>query len=182
MPLAHVSLPALAGAFLVLGSTSWGGVYASLARVEKELVERRRWLDSAELDRLIPVAALVPGPTFVALAGLIGYRLRGWVGAGLAVAALLAPAVALVLALAALVPAAAMTGALARVQRWVAIAVAGILLGAARRQKAKGRAPAGTLLTAAVTVALVAGLQPLLAVALGLGAGAWLVRREEADR
>jgi chromate transporter len=67
--------------FLKLGSFAFGGVYAMLSFLERELVERRRWLTSDELAESVVLGQVMPGPPIVNTGVLVGYRLRGVRGA-----------------------------------------------------------------------------------------------------
>jgi chromate transporter len=73
----RVSSPALAIAFLKLGTVAFGGPAAHIALMEEEFVRRRQWLTQQEfLDRL-GAANLIPGPGSTEMAVCIGYTKRG---------------------------------------------------------------------------------------------------------
>jgi len=78
------SLREIASAFLRLGFTAFGGPAAHVALMERELVDKRRWLTREELVELYGAASLIPGPNSTELAIHIGYRRAG--AAGLLVA------------------------------------------------------------------------------------------------
>lgn len=84
-------------AFTLLALQGFGGV---LAVVQRELVEKRQWLTSAQFVEDWAVAQILPGPNVVNLAMMIGGRYYGLSGAVSALAGmLLAPTiVALVMA------------------------------------------------------------------------------------
>lgn len=89
------SLRELAGLFLRLGATAFGGPAAHIALMRREVVERRGWLtDTAFLD-LVGAANLIPGPTSTELAIHIGYERRRWAGLVVAGLAFILPAVAI---------------------------------------------------------------------------------------
>lgn len=97
----RVSLPALAAAFLKLGTIAFGGPAAHIALMEEEFVRRRQWLTQEEfLDRL-GAANLIPGPGSTEMAIYIGYTKRGWPGLIVAGSCFIIPAAILVSALAA---------------------------------------------------------------------------------
>jgi chromate transporter len=97
----RVSLPALAAAFLKLGTIAFGGPAAHIALMEEEFVRRRQWLTQQEfLDRL-GAANLIPGPGSTEMAIYIGYTKRGWPGLIVAGCCFIIPAAVLVSALAA---------------------------------------------------------------------------------
>lgn len=176
-----VSLTALATSFLKLGATVFGGMWASTRQLEEEMVRRRGWITQDDLRLFLVLATFMPSPKFIGLAGLVGFRLRGWPGSVIAVGCLLLPASLLVMMTAALVHPDLLAGALAPLRRTVGIAVVGILLANAWRQlETRGLPPArlamGIGLAAAVATAIGSGL-PLLAVSTaGLAVGWALLR------
>src|SRR5688500_16137564 len=88
--------------FLTLGATAFGGPAAHIAVMQRELVERRRWIDQRDFLDLLAVANLIPGPTSTELAMHIGRRRGGWPGLIVAGVAFILPAALMVGALAAL--------------------------------------------------------------------------------
>ncbi len=78
----------LAGLFLRLGTTAFGGPAAHIALMQDEVVRRRGWLTRAAFLDLLGAAHLIPGPNSTELAIRIGHRRGG--RRGLVVAALFA--------------------------------------------------------------------------------------------
>jgi chromate transporter len=70
----------LAGLFLRLGLTAFGGPAAHIAMMHAEVVERRKWLSQGEFLDLLAVTNLIPGPNSTELAIHIGYRQAGMKG------------------------------------------------------------------------------------------------------
>lgn len=97
-PTEPTSLGELARLFLWLGTTSFGGPAAHIARMEEEVVRRRRWLTPAAFLDLLGAVNLIPGPNSTELAIHIGHVRAGWRGLLVAGACFIAPAVAMVLA------------------------------------------------------------------------------------
>jgi chromate transporter len=93
------SLPELFVAFTVLALQGFGGV---LAVVQRELVERKRWLSQDEFIEDWAVAQIMPGPNVVNLSMMIGARYFGLRGALTALAGMLAVPLVLILLLAVL--------------------------------------------------------------------------------
>lgn len=96
------SLAAMAVTFLKIGTFGFGGPYALLAFLEKEVVSGRGWLTAEDFAESAAVGAVTPGPIFFSAAVHVGYRLRGLAGATLAAVTSLAPAFALAVVFAAL--------------------------------------------------------------------------------
>lgn len=96
----RVPLPTVAGVFLRLGATSFGGPAAHIALMEEECVRRRGWITHDEFLDLISAANLIPGPNSTEVAIHVGHRVAGWPGLIVAGAAFILPAFLIVLALA----------------------------------------------------------------------------------
>ena len=91
------SLSDLFISFTLLALQGFGGV---LAVVQRELVEKKRWMTREEFVEEWAVAQIMPGPNVVNLALMIGGRYFGLRGALVAVAGMLAVPLLVVLALA----------------------------------------------------------------------------------
>lgn len=96
-PAAPRSLTDLFVSFSVLALQGFGGV---LAVVQRELVEKKRWMTREEFVEEWAVAQLMPGPNVVNLSIMLGGRHFGWRGALAALAGMLTFPLLVVLALA----------------------------------------------------------------------------------
>ncbi|MCH7748404.1 MAG: chromate efflux transporter [Acidobacteria bacterium] len=74
------SLGELAGLFLRLGVTAFGGPAAHIGMLRDEVVERRRWLRDAEFLDLLAATNLIPGPNSTEMAIHVGYKRGGLPG------------------------------------------------------------------------------------------------------
>lgn len=102
IPLARpqpASLSDLFVSFTLLALQGFGGV---LAVVQRELVERKRWLTHEEFVEEWAVAQIMPGPNVVNLSLMVGGRYFGLPGALAALAGMLAIPLVIVLLLAVL--------------------------------------------------------------------------------
>jgi chromate transporter len=97
---ARVPLRTLAGVFLRLGATSFGGPAAHIALMEDECVRRRGWLTQAEFLDLVGATNLIPGPNSTEMAIHIGHRVAGWPGLVVSGVCFITPAALIVGALA----------------------------------------------------------------------------------
>lgn len=70
----------IAGVFLKLGATAFGGPAAHAALMEDEIVRRRGWLTREEFLDLLGATNLIPGPNSTEMAIHIGLRRAGWPG------------------------------------------------------------------------------------------------------
>lgn len=90
----------LSDLFLTMTFLALQGFGGVLAVVQRELVERKRWMSNEEFVEEWAVAQIVPGPNVVNLCLMLGGRYFGWRGAMAAVSGLLAVPTVLVLLLA----------------------------------------------------------------------------------
>ncbi len=133
-------------ASLRLGMVGFGGLGAALKLMQRDLVERRRWLTTRDLGDALAYTKPLPGSTVVQIVAFLGWRLRRWPGAVVATLGFLAPAMTMMTTAAALtyslpdVP--WVRGALTGLQ----VAVAGLLI-AAMWQLAKNAAGSVVLMT-----------------------------------
>ena len=91
------SLTDLFVSFTLLALQGFGGV---LAVVQRELVEKKRWMTREEFVEEWAVAQIMPGPNVVNLSLMIGSRYFGFKGAMAALAGMLAAPLVIVLLLA----------------------------------------------------------------------------------
>ena len=86
--------------FGTLGIIGFGGPAAHIGLMQREVVERRRWLTDAQLVDLIGITNLIPGPNSTEMAMHVGRLRAGGIGLVVAGLAFILPAAAIVLALA----------------------------------------------------------------------------------
>jgi len=168
-----VSLPAILQVFLKIGTLGFGGPFALLALMEKEVVGRKGWLTPAQFAESTAIGTLTPGPIFFAAAVHVGYRLRGVPGAVTAATASLAPAFLLTVGFDVFYVEVEKAPVVAGLSRGITAAVVGLLatvtLSTARSLVRDG---AGVLIGVASFAALeLLGLNPVWAIlgAAGLG-------------
>jgi chromate transporter len=92
-----VGLLQLLGTFVRLGVMTFGGSVQSW--VHREVVERLGWLDDKAYLSGLTVAQVLPGANPVNIALYVGLRLRGGVGAAVAVLGMVVPAFCVILCL-----------------------------------------------------------------------------------
>jgi chromate transporter len=103
-PAAHQShkVPAhiLGWMFLRIGATAFGGLGTTLALIERELVTKRGMLTPADVTEALTYTKLLPGSTGPQAIAYLGYKLGGWSGSALAMAAFIFPSALLMVLLA----------------------------------------------------------------------------------
>jgi chromate transporter len=88
--------------FLRLGTFGFGGPIALAGYVQRDLVERRKWISSQDYREGLALAQLAPGPLAAQLAMYLGWVRGGVFGATLVGVAFVLPSFLMVLVLAAL--------------------------------------------------------------------------------
>ena len=86
--------------FFKLGSTTFGGGYAMVPMIQREIVEGKQWIDEREFLDSIAVTNSLPGPLATNCAVYTGYRLKGYLGALTTLAGVIAPSLIIILLLA----------------------------------------------------------------------------------
>lgn len=66
--------------FAKIGSFTLGGGYAMVPVMEKEIVDKKKWLGKEEFMDILAVAQATPGLFAMNMASHIGYKLRGVIG------------------------------------------------------------------------------------------------------
>lgn len=85
--------------FLKISPLTFGGGYAMLAMIEREVTSKRKWMDGAEMNDTFTAASAIPGAIAINTAALVGSRLAGMAGAMAATIGMLLPTVMIVLLL-----------------------------------------------------------------------------------
>ncbi len=88
------------GSFFKIGLFTFGGGYAMLPLIERELIDKRRWIESKEFLDLLTLAQSVPGPVAVNTSVFVGYRIRGLRGAAAALLGTVLPSFSIILLMA----------------------------------------------------------------------------------
>ncbi len=93
-------LRGLLGYFLGLGTWGFGGPIATVGYMQRDLVERRGWLDRQDFLNGVALGQTMPGPLAAQVAMWVGYLERGPLGALAVCVPFIAPSFLLVLAVA----------------------------------------------------------------------------------
>lgn len=86
--------------FLKIGSFTFGGGYAMVPLIQREVINRRHWLEEREFLDLLTIAQSAPGPIALNTSVFVGYKLRGYAGALSALLGIVLPAFSIILAVA----------------------------------------------------------------------------------
>lgn len=77
--------------FLKIGLFTFGGGYAMIALIEREFVEKKKWIGKKEFLDVIAISESTPGPLAINSATYIGYEVKGFLGALLSTIAVSIP-------------------------------------------------------------------------------------------
>ncbi|RLG88023.1 MAG: chromate transporter [Thermoprotei archaeon] len=77
--------------FLKVGIVGFGGGWAILPIIEREIVEEAKWMTKSEYLDLVAIAGSTPGPVAVNAATYVGFKLAGPLGAFIATLAVILP-------------------------------------------------------------------------------------------
>ncbi|MDD5502877.1 MAG: chromate transporter [Candidatus Thermoplasmatota archaeon] len=86
--------------FLKIGAFTFGGGYAMIPIVEKEVVESHHWLTQTEFTDVVAISEMTPGPIAVNSATFVGYKIGGLPGSIVATAGVVLPAFLIILLIA----------------------------------------------------------------------------------
>ncbi|WP_426265102.1 chromate transporter [Sphingomonas sp. PWP1-2] len=116
-------MPAIADVFGRYGNFTLGGGSATVAVLHRELLEKRRWIGVDAFTLCFGLARLTPGTNVLAFCTAVGWLLRGWAGAAVALLAASVPCTLVIVVL---------TAAFAQAERnlWVQAAIHGAVAAA----------------------------------------------------
>ncbi len=96
----RATLRQLFWSFFKIGTFTLGGGYAMIPLMEKELVEKHKWLNNSEFMDVITLSQAMPGVFAVNLATVVGNKVRGLSGAVASVVGNIMMPIIIILALA----------------------------------------------------------------------------------
>ncbi|NCB00385.1 MAG: chromate transporter, partial [Clostridia bacterium] len=91
----------LLATFFKIGLFTFGGGYAMIPLIEREVVEKRYWISEKDLVDLIAISQSLPGVFAINLSTFIGKRQRGRLGAIASATGCALPSFLVILAIAA---------------------------------------------------------------------------------
>lgn len=86
--------------FFRIGGLTFGGGYAMLPMLEKEVVDEKKWATSEELLDYYAVGQATPGIIAVNTATFVGYKVKGMLGAAFATAGVVFPSLVIIMIIA----------------------------------------------------------------------------------
>ena len=85
------------GSFFKIGLFTFGGRYAMVPIIQREVIDHRGWVDRDEFVELLTLAQSAPGPIALNTSVFVGYKMRGYAGALAALLGVVVPAFTVIL-------------------------------------------------------------------------------------
>lgn len=85
--------------FLKIGGFTFGGGYAMIPIIQREIVEKKKWITDDDILEIIAIAESTPGPIAINSATFVGYRVCGFFGAMLATLGVVLPPFCIIFAI-----------------------------------------------------------------------------------
>jgi len=86
--------------FLKIGLFTFGGGYAMIPLIRREVIDRRGWIAEREFLDLLTLAQSAPGPISLNTSVFVGYKMHGYAGAVAAILGIVVPSFLIILAIA----------------------------------------------------------------------------------
>ena len=67
--------------FFKIGAFTFGGGYAMIPLIQREVAERRHWMEDSDILDIVAIAESTPGPIAINSATFVGYQVCGTFGA-----------------------------------------------------------------------------------------------------
>lgn len=94
------SLPQLFAAFFKIGAFTFGGGYAMIPLIQREVVENKKWITDEDILEIVAIAESTPGPIAINAATFVGYKVAGFFGAMCATLGVVLPSFVIISAIA----------------------------------------------------------------------------------
>ncbi len=78
--------------FLKIGAFTFGGGYAMIPVIQREIVDKNGWIEEKDILDIIAIAESTPGPIAINSATFVGYQTAGFWGAAAATFGVVLPA------------------------------------------------------------------------------------------
>lgn len=167
--------------FLKIGPSTFGGGYAMIPVIEREVVEKREWIKQDEISNIISIAGSAPGGIGINASAFIGYRMSGIPGAAAAVIGIALPTFLIALTLSIFLVFMQADPKVVAAFKGIHGAIIGLIVLAAYNMARSAIFDKTTLVTAIGTVAilLLLPINPLFMILIGLFIGFIFVKVKE---
>lgn len=160
-------------AFLKIGGLTFGGGYAMLPMLQREVIDKHGWATIEEVLDIYAIGQCTPGIIAVNTATMIGYRKRGIVGAIVATLGEVTPSVVIITVLATILTQVQELVIIQRAFGGIRIAVCALIVQSVLTlgKKSVNSVPAALLCLIAVALTMGFGLSPIAVVVLAIAGG-----------
>lgn len=86
--------------FFKIGCFTFGGGFAMIPLIEREMIDKRKWIERDNFLELLTLAQSAPGPIALNTSVFVGYKVGGYAGALAATAGVVVPSFAIILVIA----------------------------------------------------------------------------------
>lgn len=86
--------------FFKIGAFTFGGGYAMIPLIEREVIDNKGWVDRREFLDLLTLAQSAPGPISLNTSVFVGYKRAGFAGAAAAISGIVVPPFVIILLIA----------------------------------------------------------------------------------
>ena len=83
--------------FFKIGAFTLGGGYAMLPIIQKEVVEKKKWIDEKEFLDMVAISQSAPGPLAVNISAFVGQKIKGIIGLIVATLGAVLPSVIIII-------------------------------------------------------------------------------------
>jgi len=170
--------------FMRIGGLTFGGGYAMLPMLQREVVERRGWATEEELMDYYAIGQCTPGIIAVNTATFIGNKYKGIIGGVVATLGVIFPSLVIITIIAALLNNFADIELVKHAFAGIRVAVAGLIISSILKLAKSGiKDVVGIIIcVAAVAITMVFGASPIYCVVGGAAAGIIIMSIKEAKK
>lgn len=167
--------------FFKIGPATFGGGYAMIPIIEREVVMKRQWITTQEMNDLLAIAGSAPGGVGVNASTFLGYRMGKISGAIAAVLGITLPTFMIVFALSAFYSFFQDQPKVQAAFQGIHGAVIGLIAVAAYRMGKNALFDRSTIVVAigALITLLITGLNPIFMIVFGLGIGILIIQAKK---
>ena len=159
-------------AFAKIGAVTFGGGYAMLPMLQRELVEKNKWCTETDLLDYFAVGQCTPGIIAVNTATFVGYKTRGNIGGIIATLGMVFPSLVIITLIFSVLDAFKENIYVQRMLAGIQIAVCGLITISVMKLFRKSIIDVPTLVVCvAAFIMMLLGVSPVLLICLGIAAG-----------
>ena len=175
--------------FFRIGAFTFGGGYATLPMLQREIVEKKGWASEEDLLDYFAVGQCTPGVIAVNTATFVGYKKKGIPGGIMATLGVVAPSLVVITVIAAVLSNFAHIPAVRNAFAGIRVAVCVLILNSVSKLLKKSvvdKITAGVYIAVALGAILLKNVNPVLFVVLagllGIAVRVWLKAGKEAGK